>query len=271
VDDASPWSARAAVRVDNPTREQEPLLRRSLLGPLLRSLERNRARGVEGVRLFEIGTVFLPDPQSPRPTEPRLLSGIVEGDYADARGAVDAALERLGLAGRARFRRMETPPPPFADDRTASVEVDGRLVGVAGALGGDALAALAVHHEGLAAAAFEMRLDLLAPLADIEPRLRPLSGAPQLHRDVAVVLADGVDWSRVEERVREAAGGLLRDVRLFDEYRGRGIAAGERSLAFRVVLGAADRTLRGEEADGAVAAVVAALAASFGARLRGPA
>jgi phenylalanyl-tRNA synthetase beta chain len=72
----------------------------------------------------------------------------------------------------------------------------------------------------------------------------------------------------VEASVRAAAGGLLRGVALFDEFRGRGVPAGSRSLAFRLTFGADDRTLRGAEVEAAVASVVAALESKTGGRLR---
>jgi phenylalanyl-tRNA synthetase beta chain len=68
--------------------------------------------------------------------------------------------------------------------------------------------------------------------------------------------------------IEEAGGPLLQDARLFDVYRGGPLGAGERSLAYRLHFGAADRTLTEEEVDAAVAAIVGILAARIGARLR---
>jgi phenylalanyl-tRNA synthetase beta chain len=269
-DDASPWTDRPALRVENPVREEEPLLRRSLLGPLLRCLERNRARGVEGVRLFEIGAAFLPAAKGPRPSERLLASGVAEGEYADARGAVDALAEALGLEGRLLpdAAPADAPVRPLDPARTACFRLDGAIVGWAGEVRAEDLAGLGVHREGLRAAAFEVDLEALLAAAVLDRPVRPVPVHPVATRDLAVVLPLSVRWASVETQVREAAGPLLRSVALFDEYRGRGLPEGTRSLAFRLSFGAEDRTLRGEEIDAAVAAAVAALGGSLGGKLR---
>ena len=270
LDDASPWTTLPAVRVDNPTRSEEPLLRRSLLGPLLRCLERNRSRGVAGARLFELAVVFLPDGQGPRPREHRLLSGVLEGEYTDARGAVDAVAAALGLAGRLVPERApaDAPVRPMDPARTARLVLDGRTAGWAGEVRASDLESLGVHREGLRAAAFELDYELLERRADLDRGAVAVSAHPLATRDLAVILPLSAPWAAVEACTRGAGGDHLRAVELFDDYRGKGVPAGSRSLAFRLVFGTGDRTLRGEEVDAAVASVVAALEAGLGGKLR---
>jgi phenylalanyl-tRNA synthetase beta chain len=270
-DDASPWTDRPAIRVDNPTRAEEPLLRRSLLGPLLRCLERNRARGVEGVRLFEIGVAFLPAADGQRPEERRLASGMAEGRYADARGALDALAAALGLEGRLLPEGAPAGAPirPLDPARSACFRLDGAVVAWAGEIAGADLAGLGVHREGLRAAGFEADLEALLRVAETDRPARPIPVHPRSVRDLAVVLPLSVRWSDLERAVRGAGGPLLRSVELFDEFRGRGVPEGSRSLAFRMTFGADDRTLRGEEVDAAVAAVTASVGKDLGGRLRG--
>ena len=268
-DDASPWTARPAVRVDNPTRAEEPLLRRSLLGPLLRCLERNRARGVNGARLFEIGAGFLPA-DGPRPEERLLAAGVGEGGYADARGALDAVARALGLEGRLvpDAAPADAPVRPLDPARTARFRLGDRVVAWAGEVAAADLAGLGVHREGLRAAAFEADLDALLREAALDRPARPVSAHPVAVRDLAFVLPDAATWGAVEAAVRRAAGPLLRGVELFDEYRGAGLPAGRRSLAFRMTFGDDRRTLKGGEVDQAVAAVAAAVAKDLGGQIR---
>ncbi len=270
-DDASPWTTRPAVRVENPTRAEEPLLRRSLLGPLLRCLERNRARGVENARLFEIGTVFHSREDGPRPREVRLAAGVVEGGFPDARGALETLASALGLEGRLVPGEVEPDEPvrPLEPSRTARFTLDGRVVAYAGELRAEDLAALGVHREGLRAAAFEADFEALIGAAVPDRPVHMVPVHPVVTRDLAIVLPEGVRWAALEAEVRGAAGPLLRTVALFDEFRGRGLPEGTRSLAFRLTFGAGDRTLRGEEADAAVGAIVAAVGKSLGGRRRG--
>ncbi len=269
-DDASPWTDRPALRVDNPTRAEEPLLRRSLLGPLLRCLERNRSRGVEGARLFEIGSVFLPADAAPRPEERRLASGVAEGDYADARGALDALVESLGLLGSLAVDGAPAGAAvqPLDPARTACFRLGDRIVAWAGEVRGEDLAALGVHREGLRACAFEADFDALLAAAVLERPVRSVPVHPVVTRDLAFILPLAVRWAAVEAAVREAAGPLLRTVALFDEYRGQGLPAGTRSLAFRISFGSDERTLKGPEVEAAVGAVGAALESRLGGKRR---
>ena len=92
-----------------------------------------------------------------------------------------------------------------------------------------------------------------------------MSTHPVALRDVALVVDASVPAASVEAALRAGAGPLLERVRLFDDYRGAQIEAGRRSLAYRLVLRAGDRTLTGEEADAVVEAAVARAAADVGA------
>jgi phenylalanyl-tRNA synthetase beta chain len=87
-------------------------------------------------------------------------------------------------------------------------------------------------------------------------------------RDLAVVVAEEVTAAAILDTARSAAGDLLRELRLFDVYRGAPLAATEKSVAIRFVLQAHDRTLTDAEVDGVVAAVTAALAAELAGRIR---
>ena len=81
-------------------------------------------------------------------------------------------------------------------------------------------------------------------------------------------VAEAVTVGALEESIRRGAKGLLKDVSLFDIYRGPGVASGKKSVAFNLVLRADDRSLTGEEADEDVQSILAALKADHNAVLR---
>jgi phenylalanyl-tRNA synthetase beta chain len=113
--------------------------------------------------------------------------------------------------------------------------------------------------------AAELDLDLLVEAAPAVMSAAAVSTHPVALRDVALVVDASVPAASVEAALRAGAGPLLEQVRLFDDYRGPQIEAGRRSLAYRLVLRAGDRTLTGEEADAVVEAAVARAAADVGA------
>ena len=98
-------------------------------------------------------------------------------------------------------------------------------------------------------------------------RLVPLARVPAVERDLAIVIGDNVAAGTVEAVIREAAGPMLRDLRLFDRYRGAPLGTDESSLAYRLRL-QAERTLNEAEIEALVGTVVAALRERLGARLR---
>ncbi|MFJ8580830.1 phenylalanine--tRNA ligase subunit beta [Micromonospora sp. NPDC093277] len=290
---------RPAVRVANPLSEEEPLLRTTLLGPLLGILKRNVGRGQRDVAIYEIGAVFHPRPGvgappamgvDRRPTDeefaradavvpdqPRHVAVALAGELDPAgwwgagraagwADAVEAGREVLAAAGipadRVTVRAAERAP--WHPGRCAELLVDGATVGYAGELHPAVVATLELPRR---TCAMELNLDALpaAPMVTGPP----VSTFPPALIDVALVVDESVPAAEVERALVEGAGDLLEDVRLFDVYASEQLGAGRRSLAYKLTFRAPDRTLAGEEAVVARDAAVAEAARRFGATLRG--
>ncbi|MEH1100765.1 phenylalanine--tRNA ligase subunit beta [Micromonospora sp. CPCC 205561] len=290
---------RPAVRLANPLSEEEPLLRTTLLGPLLGIVKRNLGRGLRDLALYEIGAVFHPRPGAGRPPamgvdrrpsdeefaaadavvpdQPRHVAVVLTGDVEPAgwwgagrpagwADAVQAGRDVLAAAGvpadRVEVRAAEYAP--WHPGRCAELLVDGTVVGHAGELHPAVLATLELPRR---TSAMELDLDALpvAPVASAPV----VSGFPPALIDVALVVDESVPAARVQQALVEGAGGLLEQVRLFDVYASEQLGAGRRSLAYKLTFRAPDRTLTVEEAVAARDAAVARAAEHFGATLRG--
>ena len=114
----------------------------------------------------------------------------------------------------------------------------------------------------------QLALDELAQAKGADPVYTPLPKFPAVTRDIAVVCDEAVTVGALEDCIRKAARGLLKDVTLFDIYRGKGVGDGKKSVAFNLTLRADDRSLTGEEAESEVQHILAALASELGATLR---
>lgn len=112
---------------------------------------------------------------------------------------------------------------------------------------------------------FELDVDSLHVL---RPQFQELSRFPAVRRDLAVVVDEGVPLTALRERVVLAASSLLRTFRVFDVYRGPGVEAGRKSVALGLIFQDITRTLTDEDADRAVASVVADLRVSLNAKIR---
>jgi phenylalanyl-tRNA synthetase beta chain len=112
---------------------------------------------------------------------------------------------------------------------------------------------------------FELDVDALAVK---RPAYREVSRFPQVRRDLAVVLDESVALSSLVERVTFTASSLLRDLRIFDVYRGPGVEAGRKSVAFGLIFQDISRTLTEDDVAGLMTAVVADLRVSLNAKIR---
>jgi phenylalanyl-tRNA synthetase beta chain len=253
------------ITITNPLIADESVLRTSLLPGLLRTISYNESHRNTGVALFEIGHVFRrPSEPQPLPDEHENLAVAVAGSEASA--AVEA-WEALASALAVTDRSLVADVlPGLHATRAAAVIVAGERIGVVGEIDP---AVLADHGITERVAWVEIDLGRLFDLPHGERRYRPVSRFPSSDIDLAVETPDAVPAADVESALRRAGGDLLVRLELFDVYRGAGLRPGTRSLAYRLRLQAADRTLT----DGEVAEVrrrcIDEVVTSTGASLRG--
>jgi phenylalanyl-tRNA synthetase beta chain len=254
-----------AVRVTNPLDQAEPLLRPSLLPGLLRALATNTRHQNPDVRLFEIGHVFGPPaPGDLLPAEREMVAVALAGDDgAEAKRVWDVLCEALALE-HAAIDAAERPG--LHPTRSARLVAGDDEVGQIGEVDPDVVAAYEV--EGRVG---WIELDLQRLLA--APRrpavFRPVSRFPASDIDLAFVVDDSTPAAAVEEKLRDAGGDTLVDVRLFDVFRGPQLGEGRRSLAYRLRFNALDHTLTDEEVGETRRRCVEAVESSLPAQLRG--
>ncbi len=269
------WQLPAEVALANPLSVELGVMRPMLLPGLVAALARNVARQQPRVRLFEIGRVFAAASEAGgAPREIERIAAIACGDaraeqwgepartvdFHDLKGDLEALAALSGA--RLEFRRgTEAYGHP---GRSAEIWRDGEHIGWIGEL-----------HPRL-----RQQLDLDVPVIGFELDLAALthrggqasgnaSRFPSVRRDLAIVVDDSHAWADIENTVRQAAGPVLRELRLFDRYTGRGIEAGQKSLAMALILQEESRTLTERDVEDVMAAVVAGLSREHGANIRG--
>jgi phenylalanyl-tRNA synthetase beta chain len=261
-----------AIPVTNPLRAEEGFLRTRLTPGLLHAVALNQSRGVDTVRIFEVGTTFrLADPfVEIRKAGFALCGGDGGGwwserralDVLDAKGVLESLLDDLGVAD---WSLADATEGPFHPGRSARIVIDGSHAGVLGEI-----------HPRVAEA-----LDITGRVAVGVLGLRALEGGargasaptdmprfPPVHRDLAFIVDNATPAGAVHEALRRAGSALLASSSLFDVYVGDPLPSGTKSLAFSLDLRAPDRTLRDEEAQEAVDRIVEELGRAFGAKLR---
>jgi phenylalanyl-tRNA synthetase beta chain len=255
------------------------VLRRHLVGSLLDVFALNERQGREDVAVFEIGKGYgrVGDEAREWTRLGFLLAGSAEPqswnraarayDIDDAKGLVELLARRLGLS-----------TPTYAADTRGFPLHPGRAL-VATADGGEETLAARIgelHPDVLEQRDLRAQRVVVAEIAILGldagrlPRVKvePIGRFPEVERDLAVIVGESVAAAQVAATIQRHARELLRGLRVFDLYRGAPLAADEKSLAYRLVFGAKDRTLTEAEVDEAVARVQAGLKEDLEARLR---
>ncbi|QVQ52073.1 phenylalanine--tRNA ligase subunit beta [Spiractinospora alimapuensis] len=293
---------RRANRLANPLSEDEPLLRTTLLPGLFTTVTRNVGRGFPDVALFELGLVYRPRAGQPSvapvlpvdrgpsaaelesiaaalPDQPRMVGAVLTGDlqpagwWGEGRPAIwadaIAVARQVARIANVDLRAVAASYEPWHPGRCAALYAtlpDGAevLVGHAGELHPRTVSAFGLPERTVA---MELNLDLVerARQTVSPPRV---SSFPVATQDIALVVDAGTPAGDVARTLREGAGNLLEDLRLFDVFSGEQVGEGKKSLAYTLRFRAADRTLTGEEVAVARDAAVAAATERFGAALR---
>jgi phenylalanyl-tRNA synthetase beta chain len=245
------------------------VMRVSLWPGLIRAALENQRRQQERVRLFEHGARFASG------IETDLLSGIVLGsrlpeqwgakavavDFFDVKADLEALFARTGVP--AEFAFVADALPCLHPGRSARITRDGATVGWMGELHPQLVKDLDFTY---APVLFEV--EFAAGLTAKMPRFEEISRFPRVRRDLAVVVDEKVSLRQLHERVTFAASSLLREIRVFDVFRGPGIETGRKSVALGLIFQDNSRTLADEDADRLLAAIRADLSATLGAGFR---
>jgi phenylalanyl-tRNA synthetase beta chain len=268
------------IRLNNPLFAEYSALRTDLLSGLIDACQYNLEQGNGILNGFEIGRVFWREEEGFAETD--CVAGIFGGDptqgkwtrggrespmtWYEAKGVVESVFQRLGLRVEYQPNRQDER---FHPGRTASLWFQGERLGDFGQLH-----PLLRQERGLpdAVYAFELDLDVILDALDRDeiliPQFRSYSTYPAADRDIAFFAPVKVSVAEIERVTQNAAGTLLESVQLFDEYQGASVPEGQRSLAFRLVYRASDRTLVDEDVESVHQKVREALVEKFGVSLR---
>lgn len=269
---------RAPVVLANPIASDLSVMRTSLLPGLVKTVSYNLKRQQSRVRLFETGLTFIREEGGSDQDEliqEMKLAAVITGsrdpegwgshgekaDFYDLKGDVEA-LFALGGA-EASFRFVPGEHSAMHPGQCAAIHKDEQLIGHIGAIHPSLSSKLGVP-DGV----YLVELSLDAVLVGQVTGFKPLSKFPEVRRDLALTVAETVAADSLCQVIREAGADLLKDVRVFDVYAGKGIEEGHKSLALGLTLQHPSRTLKDEEVNQLIEGVVVRLEQEFNASLR---
>jgi phenylalanyl-tRNA synthetase beta chain len=259
-------------RLTNPIASDMSVMRASLWPGLLRAAKYNLNRRHLDIRLFEVGMAFEPVAGGVR--QHNRIAAVALGDavpeqWGEVRRAVDFFdlkhdLEALLAAlGETSYEVSAAQHPGLRPGHSADIKINGESIGYIGALHPKLVKELDFDNVPIM---FEIEIDRV-PM-DRAPRFRPMSKFPSVRRDISVVVGEPVPARDVLESVRRGAGELLKDLQLFDEYRGQGIDSGKKSLAMGLIFQADSSTLTEDVIEKTVVSVLEQLKHDVGGTIR---
>ncbi len=271
---ASLGTNERVVKVANPMSAERAVMRTTLVAGLVENLMRAHSRFLPGIHQFEVGRTFH-DHSEELPREVLRAAALLDGpasgwlgeeertiDFFDVKGIVEAFVSEY--SGIRPTLEATDDVPWLHPNKSCLVLVEGRRLG---ALGEIHPKILEDRKQSRGACAFELSVDELWSLRR-RSAVEPLSEYPPMTRDVALLVDEELDAGPIREALKEECGQFATTVRLFDVYRGKGIPAKKKSLAFSVVYRSSERTLTDDEIDAAHGCAVTKIQELFGATQR---
>ncbi len=269
------------VTLANPLSIEMGALRTNLLPGLLSTIKHNLFHGIESSRFYEIGNVFRLTGRKDRERldsylqEERLciaIYGLESPQYWEERprkssiftlkGEANALFRKFGLDNP---RYIPYPTPTALSERSISIELNGEGIGSFGSVSRSLLQRFDIDTEVYF---LEVTVPKLRALFKAGVTFRPYSRFPVVRRDLAVIVPESISIGRIEETIRRVGGPMLREILLFDIYRGEQSGDGMKSCAFSLEFVPQDRTLEQRDILDLMGKLTGELQSSLGAVLR---
>jgi len=268
---------REYLELANPISADKTVMRQELLASMLEVVEKN-FRSKERIALFEIGPVFLPEDAELNISELPKLALCLYGsrshpswqggekkvmDYYDLKGIIESLLAGLHIEG---VKYLPEAAPYFHPGKSARIDVGGNLLGYMGEVHPQVKQNYKLPDQPLPAAILDINalLERVDDLYDVEP----VPDQPPVLEDLALVVDGDVPAQDVQALIQQTGGKTLRDVRLFDVYRGEQLGEGKKSLAYSLVYQHPEKTLTDKEVLAIRNKIVKRLEKEIGAKLR---
>ena len=257
---------RNAMKIQNPLGEDTSIMRTIAVPSMLEILGRNYSYHNKNVKLYELAKVYLPQAGEALPAEPKMLLLGAYGenvDFFSLKGELEAIF--AGLRVEKSSYTAVSDNPSYHPGRCAKVTVGGVDVGYMGQVH-----PIVAKNYGIDTDVYCVEISFTKLLTVLLPdaTYSPLPKYPSVTRDISVICDEALTVGEAESAITAAAGKLLRNVKLFDIYRGTGVPEGKKSLAFSLELRADDRTLTDVDSESVMTKVLDALAQKCGATLR---
>ena len=264
----------AVVQLDNPISSDMDTMRPSLLPGLIKSATRNINRGQKNLQLFEQGHIFF-GKKGKGSHEISCLAGLATGPYPssvwkdsgkpfdlyDLKGALETLAEHYQV--KLEYRPSQRS---FLDSgQSADAFVENRCIAYLGRVCPTMARRLEVSPDIYV---FELNMEALAAAIPEKTRFQPIPKYPETYRDISILVDQAVQAQTISDLIRQTSEPLIRRVELYDQYQGKRLPPGKKSLTFALSFQSPEKTLTDEEVNPVFEKIVGSLSDQFGAALR---
>jgi len=256
VKDSDP--RRSSIHILNPLSEDQAVMRTSLAPGILETMRYNMARQIKSLKIFEIGKIYLKTDQQALPREPEILIALWTGartdtswhsretpcDFYDIKGAVEALTHTLKLDG-VRFSALADDACEYTKPgHTARIMASDLSIGLVGEVHPGVRDAYDLKQTAFI---FELDLEKIAGLIPQTLNSKPIPRYPAIYRDITIIVDRGIETQSVLGAVDNFQEKLIENFHLFDVFEGDPIAAGKKSVSFRITYRSPGKTLEDDD------------------------
>lgn len=253
-----------SIEVLHPINDDRTVLRQSILNELVANVQYHIARQIDDLRLFEIGRVYSKEEEITN------LSVIINGNYINSsflkndlessyyviKGILENILSKYNI--NATYLK-ESSVEGYHPGVCAKVVVDKKVLGLIGK----------IHPTILDSTfAFEINLDLFLEFILDQPKFESITKHPNIVRDIAVVVDETLEASKINDLISQTARKYLINLELFDLYKGEKLGENKKSLAYRMTFNSKTSTLESEDIDKVMKSLIFRLQKELGAEIR---
>lgn len=234
---------RDTVVISNPLGEDFSIMRTTPLNGMLTSLSVNYNRRNKNVRLYELGSIYIPKqvPVTELPEERvQLTLGMYgEGDFFNMKGVVEELIEKVGIKHKLKYS-ADNKKPFLHPGRQADIRCDNKIIGYLGEVHPEVLSSYDIKERAYVAV---IDMPYIVEMSSFDRKYEGIAKYPAVTRDISMVVRKDILVGQIEDIIEANGGKILEGYTLFDIYEGSQIKEGYKSVAYSITFRAKDRTL----------------------------
>lgn len=274
---AATLESQNPVKIINPISDDLSVMRPALLPGILTTIQYNRNRNIDNLRIFEIGRIFR-DQQNDIPLQPIHFAIALSGmrspefwndknspvDFYDIKGLIESLCDKLNIRSL-EFKEMSTDIHYFDKAMSSEVLINGSNAGFFGKISANFALQFDIDNEVFYA---DFNLSEVFKRISLEKKYKTIAKYPYIEKDLALIFENNVGAADVIKFINRQGGNLLKKVDIFDVYSGKNIGDGLKSIAFRLMFQSDERTLNDKEVDQVFRKIIKQTEIEFKATLR---